>query len=232
MAMFRMYPDLRAALRLQPDEAEQLMDLLARQQLQQMDLRPPFAAAEGPPDEAAMRQWRQQAEQQQRERETQIAALLGAAKLQEWKDYQSSLGARMQVRELRTMLDGSVSPLREDQVQPLVNALASEQQRRNQDMQAEFPGRNARASEPAQRLSFMEQNLERTEQYHGRLHDAAAPYVSNDQLKRFDELLNQQVEMQRVSLKMMRAQVESGMAEEPVIQTFRDGSSQSVIASQ
>jgi hypothetical protein len=207
LAMRRMYPDLLTALRLQPQEAERLMDVLAEQQLNMISNQPPFRGRGQPPDPTEVQQYQQQVQQQQRERDAQIAALLGDAKLQEWQQYQKTLGARAQIRELRTELAESGIPLREGQVEPLVSALASEQERRSQEMMKDRARLNALGTTmPAGRVTMMEQDLERAADYNQRLHDAAAPYLSSDQLRRFDAHLNQQLEAQRVNVRMMRAQ--------------------------
>jgi hypothetical protein len=98
-------------------------------------------------------------------------------------------------------------PLREGQLEPLVSSIAAEQEWRLQDSikyrgQANALGNAA----PAARVEMMEQNLERVAEYNRRLHDAAAPYLSSDQLRRFDAHLNQQLEQQRAGLTLMRAQ--------------------------
>lgn len=211
LSMQRMYPDLRTALRLQPQEADRLIDLLAEQQLNMMTNQPPFRARGGPPpDPAELQQYQQQMQQQQRERDAQIASILGDSKLQEWQSYQKTLGARMQIRELRTELAEAGMPLREGQIEPLVNSIAAEQEWRAQDS-IKYRGQlNALGNaSPAARVEMMEQNLERSAEYNRRLHDAAAPYLSNDQLRRFDAHMSQQLEQQRAGLMMMRAQQEA-----------------------
>jgi hypothetical protein len=210
-AMARLYPDLREALRLQPEEAEQLMELLAEQQTDTMANRPPFAdARNGPPDPAQVQQWQEQMQRQQKERDAQIAQLLGDAKYQEWQSYQKTLGARMQIRELRVELAEAGIPLREGQIEPLVNSLAAEQQRRAQEAQNDRVQLNALGNAGSgNRVAFLEKQLERTAEYNRRLHDAAAPYLSSDQLRRFDEHLDRQLQVQRANLQMMRAQQEA-----------------------
>ena len=201
---------LREALRLQPQEADRLMDLLAEQQLNMMSNPPPFGGRGQPPDPAELQQYQQQAQQQQRERDAQIASLLGDSKLQEWQSYQKTLGARSQLRELRTELAEAGMPLREGQIEPLVNSIAAEQEWRTQESMKYRSQLNALGNAaPANRVNMMEQNLERAAEYNRRLHDAAAPYLSSDQLRRFDEHMNRQLEMQRVNLRLMRAQAEA-----------------------
>jgi hypothetical protein len=204
MQMSRQYSDVGQALQLQPDEADKLLDLLAEQQLRQMENRPPFN--EGQPDPAAMQEWQRKQQEQRRQNESEVAALLGSAKAQEWQSYQKTMPARTQVRELSTMLASSSNPLRQEQVQPLVDAIAAEQQRRSTELpRPAVRSADGRPATPMDRTAMMEENLKRVEQYNQRMHDAAALHLSSQQLERFDQILKQQLEMQRANLSMMRA---------------------------
>ena len=166
-------------------------------------------------------------QQRQRDNEAQIAGLLGDSGLQEWKDYQQTLGARMQVKQLRSIMENSTDPIRPDQVQPLVDAMAAEQKRvmeaqmRSLGVNSVAPSRGnvaaitggsawaARSMTPANQVEMMERSLEQTAQSNQRMHDAVAPYLSQRQLEQFDKYQNQQLEFQRASLRMMRANAEA-----------------------
>jgi len=77
-------------------------------------------------------------EQQQRayEGDVEIAALVGDAKLQQWKDYQASIWERHQVRQLRLELMDSAEPLGGETAESLIRALYEERQRIEQDARA------------------------------------------------------------------------------------------------
>jgi hypothetical protein len=222
MMMASRYPELGEALRLQPEDVDKLMDLLTDQEMANMAGRPPFGE-DGQVDQAAMQEWSKKAQQRQRDNEAQLAGLLGDSGLQEWKDYQQTLGARMQVRQLRGILEGSSDPIRPDQVQPLVEAMAAEQQR---VLQTQLRGVNSLAPgqrsvtmlgaagvmqpiTPGNQVAMMEKSLEQTVQNNQRMHDAVASYLTPRQLEQFDKYQNQQLEFQRASLRMMRASAEA-----------------------
>lgn len=223
MMMPARYPDLGEALGLQPEEVDKLMDLLTDQEMTGMENRPPIGE-NGPPDPAATQEWSKQMQQRQRDNEAQLAGLLGDAGLQEWKEYQQTLGARMQVKQLRGIMEGSSDPIRADQVQPLVDAMAAEQQRMLQTqlrgLNNTVPGQQTIAlvaggsgamhpATPTNQVAMMEKSLEQTVQNNQRMHDAVAPYLSSRQLEQFDKYQNQQLEFQRASLRMMRASAEA-----------------------
>lgn len=202
-ALERMHPDLRSALQLQPEEADKLLELLAEQQLEFTALMPP--GRNGRPEDLAEMQKRR--DQIRQEFEARIAQTFGDTKLEQWQQYQKTLGARSQIRDLRVELAEAGIPLRESQIEPLVSSLAAEQQRRAQESQNYRAQLNALGNTtPANRIMSLEQELERTAEYHRRLHDAAAPYLSREQLRRFDQNLDRQLQMQRAALEMMRAQ--------------------------
>jgi hypothetical protein len=226
------YPDLAAALNLQPDQVDQLFGVLAEQQMRAMQERPPFRG-DMTPDPNEIRDWQQRMEQRQRQNQDEIRQVLGDAGVQQWKEYQSTLGARNSVRQLRTVLESSGIPLRQDQVEPLVSAIAAEQKANVQNRTAgaaaygpaaagvaaaaastwATPGMvsGTRGQMPSteDRIAMSERNIERTEQYNQRLRSAASSYLTSDQLRRYDQMLQQQLDMQRASVRMMRAQAEA-----------------------
>ncbi len=210
MSLQQNYPDLASALRLQPEELEKLLDLLADQQLQSMGEFGPFedpaSAGTAAEQQQKMAEWRRRMEEEQSRREAGIAALLGP-KYQDWQEYQGSLGARMQARELRNTLDSSAEPLRAEQIRPLVAAIAEAERLAATEMRNEMQRRPpAQVPSPEQRLAMLDQMIERTEAYQQRLHDAVLPHLTAAQLEGFDQMMKQQLDMQRAQLAMMREQ--------------------------
>lgn len=201
MMLRRQYSDLGAALNLPAGEVEKLLGVLAERQLQMM-ADGPFMRPGSGSDPAA--EWSKSMAENQRQKEAEVKALLGDAKYQEWQDYKNSMGTRMQVRNLRSVLEGSPDPLRADQYQSLVTAMTAEQRRLASEPRNEMLKAPTNLSQ-TEALAQMEQSLERTAQYNQRMRDAAAPYLSSTQIERFDEMLKEQLEMQRLNLKMMQS---------------------------
>jgi len=219
------YSDLAAAMNLPPDQVDQLLGLLAEQQMRNMQERPPFRG-NTPPDPNEIREWQQRSQERQRQNQEEIRQLLGDSGVEQWKDYQQSMPARSTVKQLRAVLDTAGIPLRQDQVEPLVNAIAAEQ-RANSQAQAQAAQGQVQAmiaggaAMPAMtvgrgpnmsaedRVAMTERSLERLEQYNQRLRSAASAHLTSEQLRRYDQLLQQQADMQRASLRMMRAQAEA-----------------------
>lgn len=199
-AMRQMYPDVRSALGLSSEQVDHLFDLLAEQQVRSMvetanmDLPPPNT-----PD--AQREWTRRFEEQQRRNEAELVDALGHTVAQAWKDYQKSLGARTQVRELRNVLADSSDPLRPDQIEPLVKVLAQEEARFSEDMRKLYSERP-----PTDHLTMLKQHVEAQLRYNERRRDVAASYLSPTQLERFDEMLEEQAASARAQLKLAESQ--------------------------
>ena len=189
----RQYPDLAAALNLSPDDANRLLDLLTRQAMSQREYELKLQEQGGLPDEAAVRARQRQNEERRKAVEAERAALLGDAKLRELNQYLESLGARAQVRELRTMLAESDFPLRRDQVAPLVESLAAEQQRHTAEREKLYNStRNPTNAAPEEVIRYMGQRMDLIEQSLERRRKAASLYLDPEQQKRYDEMLGQE----------------------------------------
>ena len=189
----RQYPDLATALNLQPNEANRLLDLLAKQVSSQEEY-DQKRHHEGPmPDAAAVQARRQQDEERRRADEAERAALLGEARLNELNQYLGSLGARAQARELRTMLADSDYPLRQDQVAPFVASLAAEQRRHEAERAKLYNAvPNPNRSNPEEVIRYMGQRMDLIEQSLQRRRAAASAYLDPEQQKRYGEMLDRE----------------------------------------
>ncbi|MET0497494.1 MAG: hypothetical protein ABW106_04370 [Steroidobacteraceae bacterium] len=225
LMMPRMYPDLQEALQIDSKQADELFDLLAEHQIRGMtDARPPFLNRESPPDEAAIRAWSEKQQQLQSVKDAEIVTLLGDAGAQQWKNYNNSMPARMQLRELRSTLESAGVPLEREQSEKLVAVIAAEQQKAMRDMQwsprvvaapglatvtsssMQVVGQSSKPSRPVDRTSFYEQQVERTKLQQQQMRAAVSPHLSSRQMEQFERQQASQLEMQEIQLKMMRAQ--------------------------
>lgn len=204
------HPDLASELRLQPEQLDKLFDLLAEHQLRAMTEPRPYddPANTGTPDsqQQKMAEWGSRAEEAQKGREAEIAALLGT-QYPDWQQYQSSLGARMQVRELRNNLDSSPEPLRAEQIRPLVAAIAEAERLAASDVRNDVE-RQRSAGMPGveEHLAMPDRQVEWLESYQQRIHAAVSPYLTATQVARFEETQKQQLDAQRAQATMLREQ--------------------------
>lgn len=217
----RMHPDLAGELGMTAYEADQLLSLLAEQQLRAAENHTaPFF--DGTPDPGAIEEMQRQAQQRQQANEMEVAALLGTEKSQAWKDYQSTMGVRHQVRELQSRFAAKGAPLQEHQVKPLLRALTDAQQRMMQEWNrnppqgqlataafgpgGQIPGRGVRLES---QVNLQEQHLERQIEQDRQVRESAASILTAEQLQLFEEEQNTKVRLQRAQLRMMRAQAEA-----------------------
>ena len=183
------YPQLAADLGLSTDEAERFLDLLAEQSLRETeeDMKRPVGDLQ--------ERRRKLFEQQEQERQ----AFLGDQRFQLWREYVNSTGARALVRELRTQLATTSSPLREEQTKPLVKALAAEQQRHWAERET-----NHATTDPSapvtERVAYMERRAKLVEESMARSKEAAAMYLDSTQQRILDAMLDRQSKRARAEV--------------------------------
>lgn len=214
MMLSSSYPDLAAELQLTPEDADRFMALLADQQLRSMDQDP--VIFDGPPDAAVAQEMQRKAQERQQNNEAEVAALLGHEKTRAWKDYQSTMGVRHQVMQMRNSFASRGAPLQPDQVKPLQQALADAQQRMMQDWNQNPPVAALAAAttvssrpDPAQQIAWQEEHLRRQNEHNQRVRETVASILTPEQLKVFEEDQNAQLKIQQAQLKMRRAQAEA-----------------------
>ncbi|WP_116807503.1 hypothetical protein [Steroidobacter cummioxidans] len=213
----RQYPGVIAELGLDAQQADEFFDLLADQQMRTTEQMQPLWEMESmDPNDQAARQERhrkiaQQAQENQRRSEAEMAARFGQDKLQAWKEYQSSMGMRYELENMRNALSASGLPLSEDLSKPMLKALAQAQQAEADEMSAAV----SRGAAPAMaRLtafgaadgSNMERQLDAMRKRNQRMLDSIAPYLSFEQRAAIEKQQDAQLKMQEAQLRLMRAQ--------------------------
>lgn len=191
------YPRLASELGLSKEEADRFLDLLAEQSLQEGE-----SAAKEKPGEDPQPRRKALFERQEQERRQ----FLGEQRFQAWNEYVKSAGARALVSELRTQLATSSSPLREEQIKPLVKALAAEQQRHWAERQENYGNAQFNDETPeAERVAYMERRAELVERSVARSQEAGAMYLDSTQQRIFDAMLERQSERARAEVVSWRA---------------------------
>ena len=189
-------PDLAAALSMQPEEAAAFIGLLARQRSREaMDAR------KGKPSEAVdPRDAQKGRDMLARTAQREQAEFLGEARAAGWIRYQQTLGTRGEVRELRMTLADSDYPMRRDQYEPLVTALADEQLRHERDRaQLRRSERDPANPTHAEVIDYMGKRLVLIEESLDRRRKAAAAVLDSEQLRRYQAMIDRE---------RLRAQVE------------------------
>jgi hypothetical protein len=197
--------DLAAVLRLSPQEADALLDLMAKQAAEAMASR-----RRGPLDDAQREQRRLETEQRLKANDEELRNLLGQQKFKELKQYQETLDTRLQVSRLRSQLASGNDPLRNDQVEPLVEAVAAEQQRLSEEA-ADF--RNtldwSESSQRASRERYDAKYRELEAATNSRIRSAASSILSASQLSTYTREMERQRAMSEARARM-RSQRQRG----------------------
>lgn len=215
-------PNLVRDLGLTAEQADRLFSTLAEQQLRSMENTSPYVWGEQP-DAAQVQEFQRKMMDQQRANETEVRRALGDAKFREWQEYQSLSPVRWEGDRVRTALANAGVPLEDDLTKPLLKALQEQQQKMLQQMAAAVPGRNqlvavggfaaaVSSDDPsANMLQMQEKSLESQAQYRKGQREALARVLTPEQLKVVEDEYNNELQMQRAQLRIMRAQQEAGL---------------------
>ncbi len=197
----RQYPDLAQALGLTEEEADSLIQMLARHQTSAGFAR--MGAATSAEDASARQERMRAINAQEQAHEAELEALLGSRYMQ-WKDYQRSATnrqrenlQRQQAEALRMAVSVPGRPVQDAQFEALRAALQAEQRR----IQTETGGASAR-----QQLQLLDDN-------HRRLIDVAAAHLDPAQLEGYRRHLQQEADMTRVMMGTMNAMESAGNRE-------------------
>lgn len=211
----RSYPGVAQDLGLDPEQAARFFDLLSEQQQRSSEQWQPLWDTEGK-DPAAMQEQQRKASEQTRQlarqNEAEIAAQFGQEKLQAWKEYQSTLGVRHQVEQMRTTLASHGVPLNEDSSKSMFKALADAHKGAMDELNAATSRGAVQAAilSPSGSVSMPEDMIERQLEMHRRNNqrtmDAISPYLTFEQREAIQKEQEAQLKLQQAHLRLMRAQ--------------------------
>lgn len=226
--MQHMYGDLEMMLGLSHEEAQRVLGVLAEQQLRSMEQQRPWAMDGSRPDETQLREQQRVFQELKRTNDAELAQVLGS-KFSEWESYQQSMGARSQVTQLRQVLATSDEPLRQDQIKPLVAAIAREQQAEmNAARGRTFPGR---FGDPEAQLRMQEEWAQQRVESQRRIRDSVSSLLTPAQMQRLEEQhererrsFDMQMRMQRARMKEAEARGEDPNANGTAVATPIAGS--------
>ncbi|MDY6948463.1 MAG: hypothetical protein SXG53_22410 [Pseudomonadota bacterium] len=233
----RQYPGVIQELGLDSQQAEEFFNMLADQQMRSSEQMEPLWEADmaEKPDPAAFqerhRKIQQAASENQRRNEAELASRFGQGTLVAWKDYQSTVGQRYQLENMRSTLAAQGLPLSEDVSKPMLKALAAAQKAEMDEYSAAV---SRGAAGPLGRMSAqaafdnannMEQQIERTKKRNQRTLDAVSSYLSFEQRSALEKEQDAQLKMMEAQSRIMRARGTPGANG-----IYSDGASQLILA--
>ena len=219
-------PNLMRDLGLTAEQADRLFSTLAEQQMRSMENTNPVIWNEQP-DPAKMQELQRKMMDQQRANEAEVKRVLGEAKFREYQEYQSLAGVRWEADRVRTALANAGVPLEDNLAKPLLKTLQAEQQKMMEQMSSAAATQNrviamgglsagvvSSDSSSVNMVEMQEKSLEFMTQHHKRQREALARVLTPEQLKVLEDEQNNELQMQRAQLRMIRAQQEAGLLDQ------------------
>jgi hypothetical protein len=197
--------DMTKVMGISRETADRLLALLVDQEMRYF-----VAPRPNPRNDAELQARMLETERLRTEQDAEIAGIIGEFNVERWHRYQASLPVRHQVRELRLEMADSGSPLREDQVEPLVEIISSERQRTN-DRLAEFQAglvwSEGMETKSGRYLNARQAELDR--EADDRIRVAAGRILSRDQLEALIDKMRRDRDLRAARLEARRAAIEA-----------------------
>jgi hypothetical protein len=134
--------------------------------------------------------------------EDSLSKLLQEPLASRWKHYRDSLPTRMRVNNLRSQLTGA-DALRDDQFEPLIEAMEVEQSQLRQELRRRRGEIEAgQRSTTANWSDYQQREIELFTEAKKRVLSAASPILSSSQLKQLAAMYEQEIEGRRSNLRM------------------------------
>lgn len=175
------------------ETADAIIDLDIDREMQMMALDPSAAGDD----------MHRQYEALQGEHDAKMLGLLGQDRFDRWQSYMETRGTRMQVDRFRAQLNGA-DALREDQVEPLITALAAEQKQMQADVEEYHDSLSWEGDSTDSNSKFRTRQIELIRAAHKRMLSSAGSILSASQVQRLAEMLKADVE-QRATLDRMES---------------------------
>jgi hypothetical protein len=186
-----------------PQTADALIELDIDGEIQMMALDP---AASG-------EEVRKQYDTVQRDHDARVLALLGQDRFDRWQTYMETRGTRMQVDRFRSQLNG-VDALRDDQVEPLITALAAEQKQMRTEVEEYRNSLSWDGDTTESSNRFHERQLEITRAANKRMLSSAGFILSTSQVKRLADMLDAELAQRATQDRMESLRQKIGPAPE------------------
>ena len=192
-----MYGALFKEMNLTAEEKQKFSELLLDQQMKTME------AGMGVFEEGGLTNVTQSVQAQQKETEEQLKALLGEERFTQYQEYQKTVGDRVQLDQLRQQMETAGTPVQEEQLNQLL-ALTKEERERTPAPFPQDPQAAAANMEKMLSGEGMESQMAWQEEINRRVLERAATVLTPEQLKAYGDFQAQQINMQKLGVKMMK----------------------------
>lgn len=205
------YGDLARLLKLSPQDADQVMALLADRQAAMAEHQFKLMSG-GQIDEAAMREVSAKTKAVKDEYDEKLKAVLGEQKFGEMQDYDRTLGERMMLAQYEQQFNASGAPLQQGQRDELLKIMGDERKKSPPpifDPSGQNPGRGL---DQLQDDAALDRFLQQEADYQRRVLASATRALSPDQVNALQKAFEQMAEMQKFGIKMGREMMKGGNA--------------------
>jgi gas vesicle protein len=194
LMMNSMYGGLAKELNLTTEQNEKLTELLLDQQMKALDgFTKEGATNAGAPANSFS--------ETQKQSDESIKALLGEEKFAQYQEYKKTVGERMQLNMFTQQMEGAQTPLQEEQTKQLMGLIREEHEKNPPALSEELKTDSANFAKLFSG-DLMEKQMQWQEEMNRRVLDRAAQILTPDQLKAYADFQNQQLNMQRLGMKM------------------------------
>jgi len=142
-------------------------------------------------------------EAQEREHQGKLQDMLGQEKSARLQHYMESRQSRMQVDTFRTQLSG-VDSLRDDQVEPLIEALHVERAQMGDELEQYRDTLNFDGDSTGEWQRYSARRIELLKDMHSGMHASAAAVLSSSQLEQLDAMLNRELQREEAQVRMSK----------------------------
>jgi hypothetical protein len=198
MVLKPVYEPLMREWNMSLEDQQKFMDLLLDQQMSAIEKSQGFFGKE----KADLAEFAKQTKDAVDQSEQGLKDFLGEEKFAQHKEYQKTLGERMQLNQFKTQLAATDTPLRDDQYNAVMAFVKEERDK--------SPPQFGSGPEDAKDISkvfdgdAMDKHLEWQGQINQRVRERAANVLSPEQLRAFADFQEQQLSMQKFGIKMAR----------------------------
>ncbi len=186
-------------LGLTPEQADAVIDLQIDHEWQREEFMTDVA------NEEQRQQRQQRAEAQDAELRTKLQTMLGQEKTARLEHYMETRQSRMQVDNFRGQLSAT-NMLRDDQVEPLIEALHVERSKMRQELQDYRDTLNWYGQATETWRSYGERQTELMKTMHAGMHSAAMSILSASQLQELDATLERELQRHMAQQRMQQIQ--------------------------
>jgi hypothetical protein len=197
--MQQMYGPLFKDLALTPEERQKFTDLLLDNMMKGVEHGGAMFKGEGTERTEALKAMADQ----QKDTSDGIKALLGDERFAQYEGYQKTVGERLQLNQFKQQLEGGGSALQEAQYSQLLQII-SEEKARTPPVISDDPNRSAESLKLLASEETMNKQFQWQEELNQRVLGRAGEVLTAGQLKEYTDFQGQQLNMQRMAMKMAR----------------------------